>query len=93
MPAYPFLLEKEIDVDIIPAKIRAMRMLGVPYAEGFDTKAVASLMADAQKIADELKQAGVDIKPTKQVIAMIAYLHKLGRDISPAGAAAANEKK
>ena len=59
-------------------------MLGVPYQEGFDTKAVASYMTDAQLIVDELKQAGVDIKPTKEVIAVIAYLHKLGRDIAPA---------
>jgi cytochrome c oxidase cbb3-type subunit I/II len=50
-------------------------------------------MADAQKIVDELKAAGVDIKPTKEVIAMIAYLHKLGRDISPAGSIPANTKK
>jgi cytochrome c oxidase cbb3-type subunit I/II len=84
MPAYPFLLENEVDLNAIPGKIRAMRMLGVPYGEGFDSKAIESYMSDAQKIVDELKQAGVEIKPTKEVIAMIAYLHKLGRDISPA---------
>ncbi|MEI6276538.1 MAG: cytochrome-c oxidase, cbb3-type subunit I [Prolixibacteraceae bacterium] len=92
MPAYPFLLDKEVDLTIIPRKIRAMQMLGVPYAEGFDKKAIESYLADAQKIVDELKQAGVDTKPTKQVIAVIAYMHKLGRDISPAGATI-NEKK
>ena len=92
MPAYPFLLDKEVDLTIIPRKIRAMQMLGVPYAEGFDKKAIESYLADAQKIVDELKQAGVDTKPTKQVIAIIAYMHKLGRDISPAGATI-NEKK
>jgi cytochrome c oxidase cbb3-type subunit I/II len=92
MPSYPFLSEKEVDLTMIPNKIRAMRMLGVPYAEGFDTKAIASYLADAQKISDELKLAGVDIKPTKEIIAMIAYLHKLGRDISPAGASN-NDKK
>ena len=92
MPAYPFLMANEVDVNGVPAKIRAMRMLGVPYQEGFDKQAVASYMADAQKIADELKLAGVDIKPTKEVIAVIAYLHKLGRDISPAGSPALNVK-
>jgi len=92
MPAYPFLMVNEVDVNGVPAKIRAMRMLGVPYQEGFDKQAVASYMADAQIIADELKLAGVDIKPTKEVIAVIAYLHKLGRDISPAGSPAINPK-
>jgi cytochrome c oxidase cbb3-type subunit I/II len=75
----------EVNLSDLPAKIRAMRTLGVPYRDGFDSMAVASFMADAQKIADELKQSGVEIKPTKEVIALIAYLHKLGRDISPAG--------
>jgi cytochrome c oxidase cbb3-type subunit I/II len=93
MPNYAFLSKKEVDVNMLPAKIRAMKMLGVPYPDGFDTKAVESYLADAQKIADELKLAGVDIKPTKEVIAMIAYLHKLGRDISPAGSPAANTTK
>jgi cytochrome c oxidase cbb3-type subunit I/II len=88
MPAYPFLAEKEVDVNGVPAKIRAMKMLGVPYQDGFDKLAVASYLADAQKISDELKLAGVDIKPTKEIVAVIAYLHKLGRDISPAGSAA-----
>jgi cytochrome c oxidase cbb3-type subunit I/II len=85
MPSYPFLMVKEVNLDGIPAKIRSMRMLGVPYQEGFDKQAVAAYLADAQKIADELKLAGVEVKPTKEVIAVIAYLHKLGRDISPAG--------
>ncbi|MCK9640080.1 MAG: cytochrome-c oxidase, cbb3-type subunit I [Prolixibacteraceae bacterium] len=93
MPAYPFLVVNEADINAVPAKIRGMRMLGVPYQEGFDKQAIASYMADAQKIADELKLAGVDIKPTKEVIAVIAYLHKLGRDISPAGSPASNAKQ
>ena len=93
MPAYPFLLVKEVNVNDLPGKIRAMKMLGVPYQEGFDSQAIASFMADAQKIAAELKLAGVDIKPTKEVIAMIAYLHKLGRDISPAGTPPSNPIK
>jgi cytochrome c oxidase cbb3-type subunit I/II len=93
MPAYPFLSENEVNVNDIPAKIRAMRTLGVPYQEGFDGKAIASFMTDAQKIADELKLAGVEIKPTKELIAMIAYLHKLGRDISPAGTTTSKSQK
>jgi hypothetical protein len=40
-----------------------------------------------------LKTAGVDIAPTKEVIAVIAFMHKLGRDISPAGSIPPNKKK
>ena len=84
MPAYKWLLTREVDLTEIPKKIRVMQMLGVPYAEGFDTKAVEDYNQQAAKIVAELKAAGVEVKPTAQMVAMIAYLHKLGRDISPA---------
>lgn len=84
MPAYPWLIAKDVNLDQIPAKIRTMQLLGVPYDEGYEKEAVKEYLEQAQKIVDELKQSGVDVEPIKEVIAMIAYLHKLGRDISPA---------
>lgn len=83
MPAYPWFMEKDVDLSKLPAKIRTMQRLGVPYSEGFDEKAVDEYMEEAGKIVEELKASGVEIEPTKEVIALIAYLHKLGRDISP----------
>ena len=62
-----------------------MQMVGVPYPEGYDQKAIADYKTQAQKIVDELKVSGVVVEPDKEIIAVIAYLHKLGRDISPAG--------
>ena len=61
-----------------------MQMLGVPYAKDFDQKAVSDYQVQAQKIVDELKVSGVVAAPESEIIAVIAYLHKLGRDISPA---------
>lgn len=84
MPKYNWLAKKEIDVEMIPAKIRAMQTLGVPYPEGYDQKAVEDLMLQAQTISEDLKASGIELAPTKQMIAMIAYLHKLGKDIMPA---------
>lgn len=89
MPKYPWLAKKDIDIEIIPAKIRAMQTLGVPYPEGYDQKAVEDLMLQAQTIAEDLKASGIEIAPTKQMIAMIAYMHKLGKDIMPAPVAPA----
>lgn len=93
MPAYPWLIEKDVNLDEIPAKIRAMQWLGVPYDEGYEGIAVKEYKEQAQKIVEELKQSGIEIEPTKEVIAMIAYLHKLGRDISPAAKQAVEEKE
>lgn len=85
MPAYPWLAKKDVDLDALPAKINVMLMLGVPYPEDYAEKAGADYMKQANKISADLKASGVDVEPTKEVVAIIAYLHKLGRDISPAG--------
>ena len=74
---------KDINLDMIPAKIRAMQTLGVPYPEGYDEKAVEDLMLQAEQIVNDLKNSNIDIEPTSQMVAMIAYMHKLGRDIAP----------
>ena len=92
MPKYPWLATKEIDTEVIPAKIKAMQTLGVPYPEGYDQKAVSDLLQQAQGISEELKASGIEIAPTKQMVAMIAYLHKLGRDITPPSAPADTSK-
>ena len=84
MPAYPWFAKNSVDLTEIPKKIRAMQTLGVPYAAGYDQKAVADYQEQAQKIVADLKASGVDISADKEIIAMIAYLHKLGRDISSA---------
>ncbi|MCK5821821.1 MAG: cytochrome-c oxidase, cbb3-type subunit II, partial [Bacteroidales bacterium] len=82
MPSYPWLTQKDVNLAGIPAKIRVMQMLGVPYPEGYDEIAVKEYLEQAEKIVTELKESGVEIEASKEVIAMIAYLHKLGRDIS-----------
>ncbi len=81
MPPYPWLLEDTINSVDIPAKIRAMQTLGVPYAEGFDQQAVADLQAQAGRIAANLKDQGVTVDSDKEIIALIAYLQRLGTDI------------
>ena len=81
MPKYPWLAKKEIDLTATPAKIRVMQYLGVPYPEGYDLKANDDLKAQAEGIASGLRAEGIDISSDKQVIALIAYLQRLGTDI------------
>ncbi|CAN5896155.1 cytochrome-c oxidase, cbb3-type subunit I [soil metagenome] len=82
MPAYPFFLEQGIDTAETGAKIRAMQTLGVPYEKGYDKTANADLMQQATMIADNLKTDSIRIAPNKEVIAIIAYLQRMGTDIS-----------
>ncbi|WP_158864159.1 cytochrome-c oxidase, cbb3-type subunit I [Maribellus comscasis] len=82
MPNYAWFAEKDVDLEMTPKKIRAMQTLGVPYEEGYDQKAIDDYMIQAKIIVDDLKASGIEIEPTKQMVAMIAYMHKLGKDIS-----------
>jgi cytochrome c oxidase cbb3-type subunit I/II len=83
MPAYPWFAHKKVKLDIVPKKIRAMIKLGVPYEETYDKMAVDDYMKQAQLIVNDLKASGIDADPESEMIAMIAYLHKLGKDIAP----------
>jgi cytochrome c oxidase cbb3-type subunit I/II len=82
MPSYAFMLKKNLDTSTTPAKIRAMQTLGVPYPKGYDRIANADLMKQAKGIADNLATDSIRIAPNKEVIALIAYLQRLGTDIS-----------
>jgi cytochrome c oxidase cbb3-type subunit I/II len=81
MPAYPWLVEDQLDTGTLPAKIRAMQKLGVPYPEGFDQQALADLEKQSAKINANLEKDGITIESDREIIALIAYLQRLGTDI------------
>ncbi len=81
MPQYVWLLDRPIDTASTPAKIRAMRKLGVPYPAGYDKIANRDLMRQADSIAANLKKDKIDSPADAEIIALIAYLQRLGRDI------------
>jgi len=82
MPPYPWLFEDNLDISATAAKIAAMRKLGVPYPEGYEAEAVEDLQKQAEEIANTLKGNGIEVKSEKEIIALIAYLQRLGTDIS-----------
>ncbi|MCR9064580.1 MAG: cytochrome-c oxidase, cbb3-type subunit I [Cytophagales bacterium] len=81
MPAYPWLLDDEYDTEMIGKKVSAMRTLGVPYEEGFENKAEAVMLEQASEITGRLSEAGIETSEKKEIIALIAYLQRLGIDI------------
>jgi cytochrome c oxidase cbb3-type subunit I/II len=81
MPSYPWLLDDVIDTAITPAKIRAMQTLGVPYPSGYDQIANKDLMQQADKIAKSLQAEKIETDSDKEIIALIAYLQRVGTDI------------
>lgn len=81
MPAYPWLFEQDLDIEDTPAKIKAMQSMGVPYPEGYAEKANDDLMKQAKGISADLAKEGIEVKPEKEIVALIAYLQRLGTDI------------
>ena len=84
MPPYPWLLTQDLDVSTTGVKIRKMQVLGVPYPAGYDARAEVDLKAQAETITNDLAKAGVPADPQKEIIALIAYLQRLGTDIKVA---------
>jgi cytochrome c oxidase cbb3-type subunit I/II len=86
MPPYTWLITDKLNDTHIADKINAMRKLGVPYPEGYEEIALEDLQMQAKMIADDMKNdpEGVEISPDREVIAVIAYLQRLGSDINNA---------
>ena len=81
MPQYPWLLDNPLDTASTPAKIRAMQTLGVPYPAGYDKIANKALMCQADSIAANLKKDKIETPSNAEIVALIAYLQRVGTDI------------
>lgn len=81
MPEYSWLLLQKLDTSLTARKIIAMRQLGVPYAPGYEKIANLELDKQAKSIAGNLAKDNIKVKSDKEIIAIIAYLQRLGTDI------------
>ena len=89
MPRYPWLLTQKLDTPSLPARIRALRKVGVPYPDGYEhSQAQKDLETQAAKIVANLKVGMVNAQTNREIIAVIGYLQRLGTDIKAAPAAA-----
>ncbi len=81
MPAYPHFLTKTIDFEEIQSRVDAMAMLGVPYGDAVN-RAPQMAREQATEIAAEIeRQGGPSDLADKQIVAMVAYMQRLGMDI------------
>jgi len=85
MPRYPWLLTQTMDIPSLPARLKALRSVGVPYPPGYENgPAQKDLQAQAEKIAQNLKVGLVTAQTNREIIAVIGYLQRLGTDIKMA---------
>lgn len=78
MPSYHWLERKNTDIKSLPGKIAAQQKLGVPYPAMTRDVIEQSALEQGIEIAKDLRARGAFVDPEKQIIAMIAYLQKLG---------------
>jgi cytochrome c oxidase cbb3-type subunit I/II len=89
MPAYPWLYDAALDTSHVEGKVITLRRLGVPYPDGYERQALDDLRAQAAGIAGGLRRGGMAVEDDREIVALIAYLQRLGSDVSRPAAAAA----
>jgi cytochrome c oxidase cbb3-type subunit I/II len=83
MPPYPWLMKNDLNTGYTASKIKVLQSLGTPYPEGFADKAVDDLKIQAKKVAESLAKDKITQEnlENKEIVALIAYLQRLGTDI------------
>jgi len=80
MPTYSWLLSKRIDAGDVEASVRALRKVGVPYSEDDLATVAESIRAQGETIVASLAGTGIETEPDVEIVALIAYLQRLGQD-------------
>jgi len=80
MPAYVWLENGRIDAKNASRKLHVMQKLGVPYTNEQIDGATASIKAQGMAIVSDLAPQGVELAWDSELVSLIAYLQRLGRD-------------
>jgi cytochrome c oxidase cbb3-type subunit I/II len=82
MPNYPWLLSQKLDTAVVGDRMRALRKVGVPYSDQEINGAAKSIEAQSKKVVINLSIGAItNSPPDREIIAVIAYLQRLGTDI------------
>ena len=81
MPVYPWLFTQAADWAAMPSRISVQRTLGVPYRKMSDEEIQSQMQRQADAIVADLAAAPnfLEAQAETKVIALIAYLQKLGQ--------------
>jgi len=90
MPSYRHLLKGTLHTDRIMANMEAQKKLGVPYSDDDIENAGRDIDGQGSLITRDLADQGVEIPPRSEMVAVIAYLQRLGRGPQPISAGEAS---
>jgi cytochrome c oxidase cbb3-type subunit I/II len=80
MPPYPWLLDDTYTAADAEKSVRALATVGVPYTEADIANVATSVSEQSAGIVERLKTAGIQTEGDKEIVALIAYLQRLGKD-------------
>ena len=80
MPPYSWLHEDSYTKADVQASITALSTLGVPYSAADQADVGPSIDKQAGEIVADLAKAGIQTQPDNEIVALIAYLQRLGTD-------------
>lgn len=80
MPNYPWLRAGKVDFAEIPNNMRTLRTIGIPYTDAQIENAPLDAKIQAKGISDGIVAQGEPAEADQELIALIAYLQRLGVD-------------
>jgi cytochrome c oxidase cbb3-type subunit I/II len=80
MPNYSRLSLNSTDFSTLEAKMKTLKKLSVAYTDLDISNSEKSAREQGKQIFERLKQDGINSEHDSELIAMIAYMQKLGRD-------------
>lgn len=78
MPPYSWLHRWRIDPVDVQKSVRALARVGTPYSEAEIEDVPAALQRQGSEIVERLRASGIETEWDQEIIAMIAYLQRLG---------------
>jgi len=80
MPAYPWLMRATISARDVQASVLALRRAGVPYTQVEVGGVENSIAGQGEEIVRSLAGAGIETRADTEIVALIAYMQRLGRE-------------
>lgn len=81
MPSYEWLTRWRMDPEDVRASVRALARVGTPYGPDEIDDVPAAMARQAEPIVERLATAGIEgVPPDAEIVGLIAYLQRLGRD-------------
>ncbi|MCB1224933.1 MAG: cytochrome-c oxidase, cbb3-type subunit I [Verrucomicrobiales bacterium] len=83
MPPYTWLYEDKFDQKTLPKKIAVLTRLGVPYPPMDAAEIRENAINQGIEIVKRLREENLYTEPDRKIVAVIAYLQKLGQFDTP----------